>query len=142
MELTPQQKQQLIDYVELAKYENSSYVFGPGSRKDFHNLYQILNIIGAGYYAEYVDRKAVNDDKAPILVYVTYSQADKLLKTASAITGRTYENLTKGNFVKPVVETYSPIIELVKPAEKPPENKKKDKPAKYKNGFDFGSLLK
>ena len=42
MELTPQQKERLAKYLELSKYENGCYTFGPILRKDAQELYEIF----------------------------------------------------------------------------------------------------
>ena len=79
--LNKNQEEELINFVANATYtENYGYVFGPGLKRSFSSLYDILNEINVGYFSSYADPKTTtNDDKALIIVYALYSQSDKIL---------------------------------------------------------------
>jgi len=135
MELTPQQKERLAKYLELSKYENGCYVFGPILRKDAQELYEIFTSVKVGYYASYVDRTVVNSDNSPIFVYAAYSQATKLLKVVSEITGEPLPVDTKVE-VEPKVK-----LSVIEPSKKLGQPKK-DKVLGLKLNFDFSGMLK
>ena len=142
MELTPQQKERLAKYLELSKYENGCYVFGPILRKDAQELYEIFTSVKVGYYASYVDRTVVNSDNSPIFVYAAYSQATKLLKVVSEITGKPL--LADTYFTAPSKEKEPETTLNVVVIENPPKKSslpKKDQLLGEIN-FDFSDMLK
>lgn len=145
MDLTSKQQERLVKYLEMATYQDGSYTFGPVQRRDAQELYDILNIIRAGHDAAYVDKSTVNDDKAPIFVYVRNNQALKLLKVVSQLTGKSLTDLTGGTYE--VKEKITAVISVVKSVEKPA--KKRGRPKKeekkldgFNLDFDFSDMLK
>ena len=70
---------QFLDYFKFATYTDNVFIFGPLPRKEFSNLYDKLNQLSIGYYAQYDNPTSVNDDKAKINVFVQFQQANKLV---------------------------------------------------------------
>jgi hypothetical protein len=135
MELTPKQKEQLVKYLEVSKYEHGCYIFGPVLRKETPDLYEILTLMRIGHYAAYVDRTVINNDNAPVFVYVSHHQATKLLKAISETTGEPLPVDTKVE-VEPKVK-----LSVIEPSKKLGQPKK-DKVLGLKLNFDFSGMLK
>ena len=156
MTLSDRQKQELLKYINKAKYSNHTFVFGPYDKAKCQYIYNVLFDIGAGYYAEHANRlvctKCGNwnmeryrkgfrckdckneqetpaNSKGPFLVYCGHRQAEKVLKFASEISGKSFEELTNGKYVEPVKTPSAWMDEIRKPKKK----KKKGRPRKLKS---------
>lgn len=84
----------LLESMKTLLFERTkeTFIFGPGKRKDFEELYEIFNDIRVGYHAEYYQPKTEKKTKKTkdykpeqSLVYVGNQQADKLSVVLSAL---------------------------------------------------------
>lgn len=143
--LTEQQKEQLISHATPQSYNDGGFSFGPVSRREAHELYEIFNLLAVGHFASLTDKSRSNDSSGPLMVHVNHRQADKLLNTLSELTGKSLDMLTDGKYSTPVAShsypTYvnpdSTVLDVF--SRKP---KKDKKPKLIANGFDFSKLLK
>ncbi len=101
--LNLKQQHMMHQCLTLMKYDRRRLQFGPESKKYFVEFKNALNAVEVGYHASHVHKTdpSTTSDKEQILIWVDYRQCDKLLAVLSALTGRTYDSLTNGEYSPP-----------------------------------------
>ena len=123
--LTDRQQKTLLKYTKKMSYANRRFTFGPEPAKFYKNANTIFHAINVGCHAAYYDREKAspNDSTQLVYYYVELNQADKLITVLSQLTGKTFDELTDGNYRVPEV----PPTDLNQIQWQPTKEKKKKK---------------
>jgi len=137
MILSDRQNDKITEYMKNSDYQINTVVFGPYTKATCQYIYGILSEINVGYYSrnacEIFCPECKSDQVSPEkngyrcgkcknfepvkanssnknIIYVSNFQARKLLTYVAALTNSTFDELTKGKYVKPTIDLANKII--------------------------------